>query len=292
MAVLTFELFLLQLRLRSFSCDLRRKALRSLTMPKLPMQECITSKERKQGYVNQMFSTIAPRYDLVTALLSYGQDRRWKRNLVDMASLESHYQILDLACGTGDITFLLAERVKTGSVVGVDITPGMIEIAARKKAQRRLVNAHFRLGDVCRLDFPSESFDRITVGYGVRNVPDIPLLLQEVFRLLKPAGRFLSLDFAKPANPVYRRAYFYYLSAVGCLLGWLLHGDADVYRYIVESLKLYPGQDGIRALMNAAGFVETGFVTFLGGVTAINFGSKPGVPSPCTRDLHQTWQWD
>jgi demethylmenaquinone methyltransferase/2-methoxy-6-polyprenyl-1,4-benzoquinol methylase len=243
--------------------------------PKLPMHDYIGSKEKKQIYVNQMFSTIAPRYDLVTALLSYGQDARWKRRLVAMAGLEAHHQALDLACGTGDITFLLAERLTTGSVTGVDITPGMIEIANQKKAEGGLTAIHFQAGDICKLGFAANMFDCITVGYGVRNVPDISQLLKEVFRLLKPGGRFLSLDFGKPSNPSYRWIYLRYLGAVGSLIGWLLHRDPDVYRYISESLKLYPGQEGVQKLMQAEGFVKTGYITFLGGATAINFGGKP-----------------
>ena len=243
-------------------------------LPKRPMREYISSKERKQEYVNQMFSIIAPRYDLVTSLLSYGRDQRWKRKLVDMAALEVHHDVLDLACGTGDLTFLLAARLTEGRALGVDITPAMIEIASRKKDARGASNVAFQVADACCLNLAADSFDRITVGYGIRNVPDIPVLLSEVYRFLKPGGRFLSLDFSKPSNALYREAYLCYLSAVGSLLGRLLHGDPDVYRYIAESLKLYPGHQGIHEMMKAAGFVETGFVTFLGGAIAINFGSK------------------
>jgi demethylmenaquinone methyltransferase / 2-methoxy-6-polyprenyl-1,4-benzoquinol methylase len=243
--------------------------------PKLRMEEYIASKEKKQTYVNQMFSIIAPRYDLVTALLSYGQDQRWKRKLVDMASVEEQHHVLDLACGTGDITFLVSACLGAGMVTGVDITSGMIEIANQKKAESCAENTDFQIGDICHLEFPNESFDRITVGYGVRNVPDIPALLREVYRLLKPGGRFLSLDFGKPSNELYREAYIRYLSIVGSLFGWLLHGDPDIYRYISESLRLYPGQQGIQDMMKKEGFVLTGFKTFLAGATAINFGTKP-----------------
>jgi demethylmenaquinone methyltransferase/2-methoxy-6-polyprenyl-1,4-benzoquinol methylase len=116
------------------------------------MQEYISSKEKKQEYVNQMFSVIAPRYDLVTSLLSYGRDQRWKRKLVDMAALEGHHSVLDLACGTGDLTFLLAGRLAEGRVLGVDITPAMIEIASRKKDARAANNVAFQLANACCLN--------------------------------------------------------------------------------------------------------------------------------------------
>jgi demethylmenaquinone methyltransferase/2-methoxy-6-polyprenyl-1,4-benzoquinol methylase len=245
---------------------------------RLNMKEFITSKEKKQLYVNQMFSKIAPRYDVVTMLLSYWQDRRWKKKLVRLTEVQPHHFILDLACGTGDITFMLAKMVTTGRVIGVDITPGMIEIARRKKQQLGITGIDFEVNDITRLDFPANSFDRITVGYGVRNVPDIAQLFSEVFRMLKPGGRFLSLDFAKPVNPLWCQVYLGYLTIVGSTMGWVMHGDPDVYRYIPESLKLYPAQHGVQQLMDKAGFVDTGHLTFGGGITAINYGRKSSVP--------------
>ena len=241
---------------------------------KLDMQEHIASPAKKQIYVNQMFATIAPRYDLVTTLLSYGQDKRWKRKLVAMADVQPHHQVLDLACGTGDITFLLAGRLGShGKATGVDITPEMVERARRKALHEPRV--HFETGDICQLSFPDASFHRITVGYGVRNVPEIPRLLDEVLRLLKPGGLFLSLDFGKPEGRLYRRAYLGYLSATGSALGWLLHRDRDVYGYIAASIKHYPGQNGVRKMMEETGFVDCRLVDFLGGAIAINCGRKP-----------------
>jgi demethylmenaquinone methyltransferase / 2-methoxy-6-polyprenyl-1,4-benzoquinol methylase len=243
-------------------------------MVRLPLKESISSKGKKQVYVNQMFATIAPRYDLVTRLFSFGADQRWKKMLVDLAQVEPQHCVLDLACGTGDITFLLAQRTTSGRVYGVDITPGMLEIAEEKKQRLGLMTIRFELRDVMELDFPEASFDRITTGYGLRNLPDIPGALGLILRLLKPGGRFVSLDFGKPASPLYRAVYLWYLQVVGSLLGWVIHGDADVYRYIPESLKLYPAQHGIKELMDAAEFVETGYLDLLGGTLAINFGRK------------------
>jgi len=239
------------------------------------MKEYIVSKEHKQIYVNRMFSKIAPRYDLVTHLLSFGMDHRWKQNLAGIIDVQPHNFILDLACGTGDITFLLAEKLRDGTAIGVDITPGMIELACKKKNEKRAQCVEFRVGDITQLNMKDRSFDVITVGYGVRNVPDIPHLLQEVYRLLKPGGRFFTLDFGKPSNRVYRAMYMSYLWGAGSFLGWLLHRDADVYGYISESIKHYPGQTGVNELLRTAGFVDTRVVNILGGALAINIGSKP-----------------
>jgi len=244
-------------------------------MHRLPMKEHIRSMEKRQVYVNQMFARIAPKYDLVTRVLSYGADVKWKRTLVEMAEVEPHHDVLDLACGTGDIAFLLAAKIKSGQVVGVDITPGMLEIAEKRRQALGVGNMCFEQGDILRLSYPDDRFDRITTGYGVRNVPSIPGLLREVFRLLKPGGRFLSLDFGKPPSRFYRFIYLNYLLLVGSTMGLLLHGDPDVYRYIPESLKLYPGQVELETMMKTTGFVETGHVNVLGGAIAINFGKKP-----------------
>ena len=244
-------------------------------MSRLPIKEYISSVEKKQAYVNQMFARVAPRYDLVTRVLSYGADARWKRRLVEMTGVEPGQQVLDLACGTGDITFLLAARLTSGQVIGVDITPGMLEVAEKRRRVLGVDNICFEQGDIVRLSHADNRFDRITAGYGVRNVPHIPKLLAEVFRLLKPGGRFLSLDFGKPRNRFYRVVYLNYLILVWSLMGLLLHGDPDVYRYIPESLKCYPGQVELQEMMTSAGFVDTGHLNFLRGAIAINFGSKP-----------------
>ncbi len=245
-------------------------------MPKLNLKEHISSKEKKQGYVTQMFAIIAPRYDFITAFLSFGMDRGWKRQLVDMLALQGTENILDLACGTGDITFALAERLPKGRAVGLDITQEMIDIANAKRTERKVGNASFQCGDIMRMPFEDASFDHVTCGYALRNVPDVELALIEIRRILKPGGRFCSLDFAHPGNPVYRWAYLKYLIAVGSATGIALHGDADIYRYIPESLKLYPGQRRVQEMMSRLGFTGAGYREFGGGIMAINYGTRAG----------------
>lgn len=242
---------------------------------KLNLKEHISSKQKKQHYVTQMFETIAPRYDLITVLLSYGMDRGWKVKLIEMLKLKGNERALDLACGTGDITFALGEKLPQGNAIGLDITKGMIEIAERKRRERNVHNVSFQLGDIMSLPFENASFDCVTCGYALRNVPDVELALVEIKRVLKPGGRLISLDFAHPDSRIYRWLYLNYLVVVGSSVGIILHGDADVYRYIPESLKRYPGQHGVQELMNRVGFGETGFQEFGGGIMAINYGTKP-----------------
>jgi ubiquinone/menaquinone biosynthesis methyltransferase len=242
---------------------------------KLDLKEHIASKEKKQRYVNRLFETIASRYDFFTAFMSYGMDRRWKRALIEMLKLRGDETALDIACGTGDIAFMLARKLNSGHAVGLDITQAMLEIAERKRGDANVSNVGFHRGDIIKMPFPDETFDCVTGGYALRNVPDIAAALEEINRVLKPGGRLLSLDFGHPPNKAYRWLYLRYLSAVGATVGWMLHRDADTYRYIPETLKLYPGQRGVRDMMSRAGFVDTGFRQFGGGIMAINYGTKP-----------------
>jgi demethylmenaquinone methyltransferase/2-methoxy-6-polyprenyl-1,4-benzoquinol methylase len=243
---------------------------------KLNLIEHISAPEKKQGYVNRMFEIIAPRYDFITVFLSYGMDRGWKRELVRMAALQGHEQALDLACGTGDITFALARALQTGRAIGLDITQGMLTLAEERRRKERVNNLAFQRADIMELPYPDQSFDCVTGGYALRNVPNVAGALAEIKRVLKPGGKFLSLDFGHPSNRLYRWAYLNYLIVVGSATGLLLHGDADMYRYIPESLKRYPGQQGVRRLMEQGGFVNCGFREFGGGIMAINYGTKPG----------------
>lgn len=242
---------------------------------KLNLIEHISSKEKKQGYVNQMFEIIAPKYDFITVFLSYGMDHSWKRQLVSMAELTGSERVLDLACGTGDITFMMAKELPSGEAIGLDITQGMLVIAEQKRREMNASNVVFNRADIMQLPYPDQTFDRVTGGYALRNVPDVAGALAEIHRVLKPGGRFFSLDFGHPPNRLYRWAYLNYLIAVGSITGILLHGDADTYRYIPESLKRYPGQRGIVEMMTRAGFVDCGFIDFMGGIMAINYGTKP-----------------
>ena len=223
----------------------------------------------KQRYVRTLFATIADRYDLITVVLSYGQDRRWKRRLVDLAAPD-RTRALDLATGTGDIAFGLAAA--GADVIGLDVTLRMIQLAQAKIPKRKA--ARFLVGDMLALPFPDRSFDVVTIGYGLRNVPDLDTAVEELFRVVKPGGRVLSLDFNRPANRGVRMVYLAYLTLVGSSLGWLLHRDPDTYRYIPESIQRYPGAAGVCALARQAGFSACAHEPVLGGFLALHLATK------------------
>jgi demethylmenaquinone methyltransferase/2-methoxy-6-polyprenyl-1,4-benzoquinol methylase len=235
----------------------------------MSIHDRIATPEGKRRYVRALFATIADRYDLITVVLSYGRDRRWKRRLVNLAAPAPDARALDLATGTGDIAFAVGER--GARVVGLDVTRRMIELA-RAKASRK--GPSFLVGDMMALPFATGSFDLVTTGYGLRNVPDLTAAIDEIQRVLKPGGQALSLDFDRPANAVVRAVYLQYLAIVGGTLGWLLHRNPDTYRYIPASIRNYPGAAGVARLMEARGFTRVQHYRVLGGLMAIHHAHK------------------
>ena len=217
-----------------------------------------------------MFGTIAERYDFITRFLSFGRDRSWKIRLVDLAGVGPGSRVLDLACGTGDIAF---EAVRRGAaVVGLDITPRMIELARVKPEAAGRVS--WTVADMTALPVTSTSFDVITTGYGLRNVPDLPRALSEMHRVLRAGGVVCALDFDRPERAWIRAVYLAYLTVVGSTLGWVLHRDPDTYRYIPASIRRYPGARGVVRLMEEAGFSDVKHIPVFGGFMAIHVGRK------------------
>jgi ubiquinone/menaquinone biosynthesis methyltransferase len=234
------------------------------------LREAFETPDTKRRYVRRLFSTIADRYDLITVLLSYGQDRRWKERLVAFAGIRQGTRALDLACGTGDITYALSTR--GARAVGLDITTRMVELALDKPCDG--IRPGFLVGDMMSLPFPDASFDLVTTGYGIRNVPSIATALAEIHRVLRPGGMLLSLDFNRPRQPIVRFVYLSYLTVVGSLLGLALHGDADTYRYIPESIRRYPGAEGVCAIARDQAFSSCEHARVFGGLMAIHRAVK------------------
>ena len=239
------------------------------------LRSTIATREGKRRYVRRLFATIADRYDFITRFLSYGQDRRWKARLIARAAIAPGDRVLDLACGTGDLTF--AAAASAGDVVGLDLTHRMLQLARARQLNgvgSHLTRTRFLCGDMLALPFPRGSFDVITIGYGLRNVPDLAAALTEIHRVLAPGGRVFSLDFNRPENALLRAAYLAYLTGVGGALGFVLHRDPDTYRYIPESIRLYPGAAGVAAMMRDAGFADVRVERLLGGLMALHSATR------------------
>ncbi len=241
----------------------------------MSLDDAFQTPQSKRRYVRQLFATIADRYDLITRVLSYGQDARWKARLVSMAEVRAGERALDLACGTGDIAFAVAAR--GARAVGLDITHRMLQLARLRQGSggsSSQAPVEFISGDMTSLPFRSSSFDLVTTGYGLRNVPDLDAAIDEIARVLRPGGRLLSLDFNRPESAVIRAAYLAYLTGVGASLGWLLHRDPDTYRYIPASIRRYPGAGGVADRMHSRGFTRVRIVPLLFGLMTLHVAER------------------
>jgi len=235
------------------------------------LRTSLATPEGKSRYVRRLFATIARRYDFITVALSYGRDRHWKARLIRMAGPRPGECALDLACGTGDLTYALARR--GAKTIGLDVTPEMIELACRRRPAGA-GQPRFLVADMTRQPFPDDAFDLITTGYGLRSAPVLNDALAEWYRVLKAGGRLFSLDFNRPEHAVVRAVYLCYLTLVGSAFGLVLHGDPDTYRYIPESIRRYPGAAGVSAAMTRCGFRQVRYTSVFGGLMAIHSGFK------------------
>jgi demethylmenaquinone methyltransferase/2-methoxy-6-polyprenyl-1,4-benzoquinol methylase len=220
--------------------------------------------------VNDLFTRIARRYDLINDLQSFGLHRIWKRRVLGLAAVRPGERALDVCCGTGDLALGLARR--GAEVAGVDFNEAMLEVA-RARSQGA-ANPRWLQGDALALPFPDASFDVVTVGYGLRNLASWESGLREMARVARPGARLLVLDFGKPDNALWRAVYFGYLRLFVPLLGLMFCGSASAYAYILESLQHYPAQHGVAACMRDLGLREVRILPLLGGVMAINSGLK------------------
>jgi ubiquinone/menaquinone biosynthesis methyltransferase len=241
------------------------------------LDQSLATPERKRQYNRRLFATIAHRYDLITRVLSFGRDQAWKRDVIALARIGAGDRVLDLACGTGDIAF--AAEARGAVATGLDLTPRMITFA-RAKAAARGSRARWLVGDMCAMPIADAQFTAVTTGYGLRNVPDLPMALREIHRVLVPGGRLCALDFDRPDAAWLRAIYLGYLHVVGGTLGWLLHRDPDTYRYIPASIRRYPGARGVVVMMEQAGFVDVRHVRVLGGFMAIHVATSGSSAAP------------
>ncbi len=220
--------------------------------------------------VKALFERIAPRYDLINDLQSFGLHRLWKRAVIELARVGAGDKALDVCCGTGDIAKALARR--GAEVVGLDFCQRMLDYSGAKEGSSP--NPAYVRGDAQELPFPDKTFDAVTVGYGLRNLARWERGLEEMARVAKPGGRVLVLEFGKPDNGLWRAAYFAYLRLCVPIFGLVFCRSAAAYAYILESLKHYPAQHGVERHMREIGLANVRIMSFLGGVMTINYGER------------------
>lgn len=226
--------------------------------------------------VREMFAGIAGRYDLLNHLLSGNTDKRWRRlvakRLQPVLSIEGA-SALDVACGTGDLALALA-KVTGAFVVGTDFCRPMLEIAARK-AVTNVTEIPFVEGDALSLPFADESFDAVSIAFGLRNLSSVENGLKELLRVLKPTGRAAILEFSRPVVPGFRALFQFYFTRVLPKLGGMISGSPGAYEYLPDSVSRFPDQKRLAAMMRDAGFEEVEYRNLTGGIAALHMGTRP-----------------
>lgn len=225
--------------------------------------------------VRGIFSSIAGRYDAFNALASMGIDRVWRRALVKAARLTPSSRVLDLCAGTGDVSLAIANQAGPAEVVVTDFTPEMLEIAEQKAGSYTGPSQlTFTLADAQELPFPDESFDVVTVAFGVRNLPARERNFVEVLRVLKPGGRYLILEFSRPPFAPWRGVYHVYLRHAIPTVGGVLTGDRESFVYLNDSIRRFPTQPQLAAELRAAGFSAISWRDMTGGIVALHTAIK------------------
>lgn len=234
-------------------------------------------KAEKQQRVAGVFHSVAQKYDLMNDLMSAGIHRLWKRFMLEVSGVRSGQRVLDLAAGTGDISMLFADRVgPTGTVVMSDINDSMLGVGRDRVLDRGYAgNIQFALANAEKLPFASNSFDIVSIGFGLRNVTDKDAALAEMTRVARPGGRVLVLEFSRPVVEPLSRIYDLYSFSVLPKIGQLVTGDADSYRYLAESIRMHPDQQTLRGMMENAGLAQCEYFNMTGGIVALHRGFKP-----------------
>ncbi len=232
--------------------------------------------DAKAGMVGEVFHSVADKYDVMNDLMSFGVHRLWKRYTIQQSAVRPGQHVLDLAGGTGDLAIKFSRRVGTsGRVVLADINESMLRVGRERLTNMGIVgNVEYALADAQSLPFEDNSFDCITIAFGLRNVTDKDKALASMNRVLKPGGRLLVLEFSKPVLPLLSKAYDAYSFSALPFMGKLVANDADSYRYLAESIRMHPDQETLKSMMDNAGFFKTSYHNMTGGVVALHKGFK------------------
>ncbi|MFT6920749.1 MAG: demethylmenaquinone methyltransferase/2-methoxy-6-polyprenyl-1,4-benzoquinol methylase [Cognaticolwellia sp.] len=233
-------------------------------------------KNEKESKVASVFHSVAQQYDVMNDLMSFGIHRLWKRFTIDASGVRPGNKVLDLAGGTGDLTAKFSQLVgREGKVILADINSSMLNVGRDKLRDLGLVqNIEYVQANAQYLPFEDNTFDIITIAFGLRNVTDKDMALRSMYRVLKPGGRLLVLEFSKPEHELVNKAYDFYSFNILPKIGELVAKDGDSYQYLAESIRMHPDQETLQTMMDAAGFEQTSFKNLTGGVVALHKGYK------------------
>ncbi len=240
-------------------------------MGKLP------SAEQKEKFVRQTFDDIARNYDRLNTLMSMGRDQRWRRFAVRCCEIGPGDNVLDACCGTGHLSMELARTVGlAGKVTGLDFSENMLAVAEKNMSAFPLrQSVRLIQGNAMQLPFGSDTFDGATVGWGLRNLPDLKQGIQEMTRVVKPGCKVVSLDMGKPGLPLFKQGYWLYFEKLVPLMGKIWSGKREAYQYLHDSALEFPAQQELSKIFAECGLIETRYHNLLGGVVAVVEGRKP-----------------
>ena len=232
--------------------------------------------EEKQAMVADVFHSVAAKYDVMNDLMSFGVHRLWKRFTIDMSGVRPGNKVLDLAGGTGDLTKKFSKIVgPSGKVVLADINSSMLEVGRERLTNQGYVgNIEYVQANAQYLPFEDNTFDAITIAFGLRNVTDKDEALRSMFRVLKPGGRLLVLEFSQTKNPLLKKAYDLYSFTALPFMGKLVTNDSESYKYLAESIRMHPDQETLKGMMEEAGFNRVSYHNMTGGMVALHRGIK------------------
>ncbi|WP_286263971.1 bifunctional demethylmenaquinone methyltransferase/2-methoxy-6-polyprenyl-1,4-benzoquinol methylase UbiE [Thalassotalea atypica] len=230
----------------------------------------------KASMVAGVFHSVAQQYDIMNDLMSFGIHRLWKRFTIDASGVRPGNKILDLAGGTGDLTARFSQLVgREGKVILADINSSMLNVGREKLRNKGLVqNIEYVQANAEYLPFDDNTFDIVTIAFGLRNVTDKDKALASIFRVLKPGGRLLVLEFSKPEHELLNKAYDFYSFNILPKMGEVIAKDGDSYQYLAESIRMHPDQETLKSMMEAVGFEQTTYHNLTGGVVALHKGYK------------------
>lgn len=234
------------------------------------------NKTQKASMVANVFDSVAAKYDVMNDLMSLGIHRLWKRYTIDCAAVRAGHKVLDIAGGTGDLTAKFSRLVgERGSVTLADINLSMLKVGRDKlRDQGRVGNIDYVQADAENLPFPDNTFDVVTMAFGLRNVTEKQNALNSIYRVLKPGGRLLVLEFSKPASEHLSKVYDMYSFHILPRMGQLVANDSESYRYLAESIRMHPDQETLKGMFEQAGFEQCDYTNLTGGIVALHRGYK------------------
>ena len=254
---------------KGLKAGLDRESLADFGYRKVPADE-------KVNWVRSHFDTVARRYDFMNTLLSFGIHHLWKRTAVKMTGLQPGDRVLDVCGGTGDLSILAARDVSpSGRVILYDINRAMMHMGRPKVAKSPFRgNIGYVQGDAEQLSFPDASFDYVMVGFGIRNLTNMEKGLGEMYRVLKPGGKLMCLEFSKPPSRLFRWLYDFYSFHMMPLLGWVLTGSRGAYTYLPESIRLFPLPDALSSVLGNVGFSGVSYRRLTNGIAVVHLAKK------------------